>query len=404
MPRNGSGTYTLPSGNPVVTGTVISSTVHNNTMSDLATEMTNSTDKDGQTTITGDWDFNANAIIMDLDGDSKIDMSTDDRFDLTLGGVLELSLTAVKADNLDDIAALTPANSNLLVGDGTDWVLESGATLRASLGLTIGTDVQAFGAVLDDLNTLGAPTTDGEFLVATDAGVFAYETGATARTSMGAQETLSGVTLTAVTVATGDKVLIQDVSDSDNLKTVTAQSIADLATPSGALVLIEAQTAATDTELDFITGIDSTYDEYELHLLNFLSSSDNDILSIRTSSDTGVSFDTGGSDYRSSYGGFEAGSTKSNSATNATLITLMNGVGNASGELGVSCVIKIIRPSESTFTNISATGMYTRIDSLVGTLSASGTRREAGVVDGIRVFYGTGTSSGRGLLYGVKKA
>ena len=40
---------------------------------------------------------------------------------------------------------------------------------------------------------------------------------------------LDGATLTAATVASGDKVLVQDVDDSDNLKTVTAQSIADLA-------------------------------------------------------------------------------------------------------------------------------------------------------------------------------
>jgi hypothetical protein len=39
---------------------------------------------------------------------------------------------------------------------------------------------------------------------------------------------LDGATLSSVTVATDDKVLIQDTSDSGNLKTVTAQSIADL--------------------------------------------------------------------------------------------------------------------------------------------------------------------------------
>lgn len=39
---------------------------------------------------------------------------------------------------------------------------------------------------------------------------------------------LDGATLTAVTVAGTDKVLVQDASDSSNLKTVTAQSIADL--------------------------------------------------------------------------------------------------------------------------------------------------------------------------------
>jgi hypothetical protein len=52
LPRNGSGTYSLPAGNPVVTGTVISSTVQNNTTSDIATALTNSIAKDGQTTPT----------------------------------------------------------------------------------------------------------------------------------------------------------------------------------------------------------------------------------------------------------------------------------------------------------------------------------------------------------------
>ena len=46
---------------------------------------------------------------------------------------------------------------------------------------------------------------------------------------------LDGATISSATVATGDKVLIQDVDDSDNLKTVTAQSIADLASGGGAL-------------------------------------------------------------------------------------------------------------------------------------------------------------------------
>lgn len=54
MPRNGSGTYSLPAGNPVVTGTVISSTTQNNTLSDIATALTNSISNDGQTTPTAD--------------------------------------------------------------------------------------------------------------------------------------------------------------------------------------------------------------------------------------------------------------------------------------------------------------------------------------------------------------
>jgi hypothetical protein len=62
MSRNGSGTYTLPAGNPVVTGTTISSTWANNTLTDMATALTNSIAADGQTPITGTLDFNTQNI------------------------------------------------------------------------------------------------------------------------------------------------------------------------------------------------------------------------------------------------------------------------------------------------------------------------------------------------------
>lgn len=48
MPRSGSGTYSLPSGNPVVTGTTIESAWANNTLSDIATAMTDSLSRSGQ--------------------------------------------------------------------------------------------------------------------------------------------------------------------------------------------------------------------------------------------------------------------------------------------------------------------------------------------------------------------
>ena len=63
MSRNGSGTYSLPAGNPVVTGTTISSTWANNTMNDLAAALTDSVAADGQTPMTGDLDLNTNKIV-----------------------------------------------------------------------------------------------------------------------------------------------------------------------------------------------------------------------------------------------------------------------------------------------------------------------------------------------------
>lgn len=87
MSRNGSGVYTLPAGNPVVTGTTISSTVHNNTMTDLATEMTNSVDKDGQTVITGTIDHNGNQIILDAASTTSITADTNNLIDIEISSV-----------------------------------------------------------------------------------------------------------------------------------------------------------------------------------------------------------------------------------------------------------------------------------------------------------------------------
>lgn len=47
MPRDAGGSYTLPAGNPVVSGTVIQSTWANTTMDDIATEMTDSLSRTG---------------------------------------------------------------------------------------------------------------------------------------------------------------------------------------------------------------------------------------------------------------------------------------------------------------------------------------------------------------------
>ena len=59
---------------------------------------------------------------------------------------VQTQLDALQASDTDlsAIAALTPSDSTFIVGNGTSWAAETGATVRASLGLTIGTDVQAY--------------------------------------------------------------------------------------------------------------------------------------------------------------------------------------------------------------------------------------------------------------------
>ena len=62
MSRNGSGVYTLPAGNPVVTGTTITSSWANTTMQNIADGLTQSVSADGQTPMSGALNMATNNI------------------------------------------------------------------------------------------------------------------------------------------------------------------------------------------------------------------------------------------------------------------------------------------------------------------------------------------------------
>ena len=76
MSRNGSGIYNLPTGNPVVTGTTITSNWGNTTMSDIATALTGSVAADGQTPITGNLQMGNNKITGMANGSALTDAAT----------------------------------------------------------------------------------------------------------------------------------------------------------------------------------------------------------------------------------------------------------------------------------------------------------------------------------------
>ena len=79
----------------------------------------------------------------------------------TLGLVIGTNVQAFDAQ-LTDVAGLTPTDNGVIIGNGTNFVVESGATLKTSLGLTIGSDVQAYDSNLTSfVSAFTLPTSDG---------------------------------------------------------------------------------------------------------------------------------------------------------------------------------------------------------------------------------------------------
>jgi hypothetical protein len=83
-----------------------------------------------------------------------------------------------------DSQTSTPGNGTITVTAGAG--IASGTATSFTVNQGGNTTVAiAVDGVLEDLDSLGAASNDGEFIVATGAGTFAYESGATVRTSLG---------------------------------------------------------------------------------------------------------------------------------------------------------------------------------------------------------------------------
>jgi hypothetical protein len=148
MSRNGSGVYSLPAGNPVVTGTTISSSWANTTLSDIATALTGSIAADGQTAMTGNLQMGNNKVtglaVASATGDALSYNQAATVTTLTTTGNVTIGGTLTLTGGLT-------LNGNVTVGDASTDTLTVNATSTFAAGATFSSTFAANGgATLGD--------------------------------------------------------------------------------------------------------------------------------------------------------------------------------------------------------------------------------------------------------------
>lgn len=145
---------------------------------------------------------------------------------------------------LADIAGLTPTDSNFIVGDGSNFVTESGATARTSLGLgTIATQ-DANNVAITGGSVTGMSTPSSASDVTTKSYVDDLVAGLKTRIICRAATTgnidltadlQNGDTLDGITLATGNRILVKDQSTGSQ---------------NGIYTVVASGTASRDTDFD----------------------------------------------------------------------------------------------------------------------------------------------------------
>ena len=220
----------------------------------------------------------ARALVSDGSGDISVSDVTATEVGY-LDGVSSALQTQIDAKQDSDadltaIAALAKTDGNLIVGNGSTWVAESGSTARTSLGLgTIATqDAKNVSLTGESITGLGEPSANSDASTKSyvDQAVAGLRTRIIAEAATTANIDLTadlqnGDTLDGVTLVTGDRVLVKDQTDD---------------TENGLYIVVASGTASRDPQFDTIAELSG-----QMIVVNQGSTNDNKIFLCTTDSD-----------------------------------------------------------------------------------------------------------------------
>nr|BAR28665.1 prophage MuMc02 [uncultured Mediterranean phage uvMED] len=279
---------------------------------------------------------------------------------------------------LTDIAGLTPTDSNFIVGDGSNFVTESGATARTSLGLgSISTQASNNVSISGGSVTgLGSPSSNSDAATKSyvDQAVAGLRTRTIAECSSTANVNISngleaGDSIDGVTLVAGDRVLLKDQST---------------ASENGLYLAVSSGAASRDPEHDSIAELSGG-----MVVVNQGSTNDNKIFlcttdntgsvgstsityTVITPSNTGTVTSVGVAD--SGAGEFTVGSTPVTSSGNITLA--INSIADSKlGTISTANKVSVSALNIDGATDIGAD--LTTSDLIVVDDGAGGTNRKA---------------------------
>lgn len=167
------------------------------------------------------------------------------------------------------------------------------------------------------------------------------------------------------------------------------------------LVLISEQTASASASIAFTSGIDSTYDEYELHIVNLVPATNSVNIRLRTSTDGGSNYATTSADY--TWNVSTNGVSQGDGGT-ATYIDLSGNQAqsNTTANGGMSLVVRFFNPAGTTH---NKQFIWAGIGASTSNILGSGARAATADVDAIQISATSGNiTSGHFKLFGVKKS